>query len=203
MVKVNEISEGWSDKYKRSINCDNPKGFSQKAHCAGRKKNESLNEDVPPMAELVAMATVASVSVPVIKAMFKAAYKTGKGMLRLKRIANAAGVKLADNLIGEADQVRGSEPMPRKQKPSSGGSSPHPYRGRLVGEADEEQPQKPAPLAIDFELIKRKFSELESKGNITPEEADQMRRAIQSLATDRETIYPESILQFITVLLQK
>ena len=29
----------WSDKYKKSIDCDNPKGFSQKAHCAGRKKN--------------------------------------------------------------------------------------------------------------------------------------------------------------------
>lgn len=32
------MHEGWSDKYKRSINCDNPKGFSQKAHCQGRKK---------------------------------------------------------------------------------------------------------------------------------------------------------------------
>ena len=32
------LSEKWSDKYKRSINCSNPKGFSQKAHCAGRKK---------------------------------------------------------------------------------------------------------------------------------------------------------------------
>ena len=30
--------EGWSKKYKKSINCSNPKGFSQKAHCAGRKK---------------------------------------------------------------------------------------------------------------------------------------------------------------------
>jgi len=28
----------WSDKYKRSINCDSPKGFSQRAHCAARKK---------------------------------------------------------------------------------------------------------------------------------------------------------------------
>jgi hypothetical protein len=37
------IEEKWSEKYKRSINCANPKGFSQKAHCAGRKKkvNES------------------------------------------------------------------------------------------------------------------------------------------------------------------
>ena len=29
---------GWSEKYKKSIDCDNPKGFSQKAHCEGRKK---------------------------------------------------------------------------------------------------------------------------------------------------------------------
>tara|TARA_Y100001972_G_C7596801_1_gene299077 strand:- start:24 stop:401 length:378 start_codon:yes stop_codon:yes gene_type:complete len=35
---------GWSDKYKKSINCNNPKGFSQKAHCAGRKKRkETMN----------------------------------------------------------------------------------------------------------------------------------------------------------------
>ncbi len=29
---------GWSDKYKKSIDCSNPKGFSQRAHCQGRKK---------------------------------------------------------------------------------------------------------------------------------------------------------------------
>ena len=27
----------WSKKYKASIDCDNPKGFSQKAHCASKK----------------------------------------------------------------------------------------------------------------------------------------------------------------------
>ena len=32
------IDEKWSQKYKSSINCANPKGFSQRAHCAGRKK---------------------------------------------------------------------------------------------------------------------------------------------------------------------
>jgi hypothetical protein len=44
------ISEKWSEKYKRSINCNNPKGFSQKAHCAGRKKKtneEQLTETWP------------------------------------------------------------------------------------------------------------------------------------------------------------
>jgi len=32
---------GWSEKYKKSIDCDNPKGFSQRAHCQGRKKKLS------------------------------------------------------------------------------------------------------------------------------------------------------------------
>ena len=34
----------WSDKYKRSIDCDNPQGFSQKAHCAARKKRQKGEE---------------------------------------------------------------------------------------------------------------------------------------------------------------
>lgn len=32
------FKEAWSNKYKKSIDCSNPKGFSQKAHCAGKKK---------------------------------------------------------------------------------------------------------------------------------------------------------------------
>ena len=32
------IDEKWSKKYKRSINCASPRGFSQRAHCQGRKK---------------------------------------------------------------------------------------------------------------------------------------------------------------------
>lgn len=45
----------WTNKYKKSIDCNNPKGFSQKAHCQARKlrqmgkKTESkpVNEEVP------------------------------------------------------------------------------------------------------------------------------------------------------------
>ena len=36
-----EVTEKWSEKYKKSIDCSNPKGFSQKAHCDGRKKKET------------------------------------------------------------------------------------------------------------------------------------------------------------------
>ena len=43
-MRYAELIEKWSKKYKSSINCNNPKGFSQKAHCAGKKKNESLEE---------------------------------------------------------------------------------------------------------------------------------------------------------------
>jgi len=32
------LEEKWSQKYKKSIDCNNPKGFSQRAHCQGRKK---------------------------------------------------------------------------------------------------------------------------------------------------------------------
>lgn len=40
-VTESNLNEKWSNKYKHSINCSHPKGFSQRAHCAGRKKNES------------------------------------------------------------------------------------------------------------------------------------------------------------------
>lgn len=49
--KLDEIKldEAWSKKYKDSINCSNPKGFSQKAHCAGKKKaKEGVAEGAVP-----------------------------------------------------------------------------------------------------------------------------------------------------------
>ena len=36
----------WSKKYKKSIDCSNPKGFSQKAHCAGKKKKSESVMDL-------------------------------------------------------------------------------------------------------------------------------------------------------------
>jgi len=36
-----QLAEKWSAKYKRSINCSNPKGFSQRAHCQSKKKRVS------------------------------------------------------------------------------------------------------------------------------------------------------------------
>jgi hypothetical protein len=43
-----ELDEKWSEKYKKSINCNDPKGFSQKAHCQGKKKEskEEIEKEV-------------------------------------------------------------------------------------------------------------------------------------------------------------
>lgn len=35
---LQNLREKWSAKYKKSINCARPRGFSQRAHCQGRKK---------------------------------------------------------------------------------------------------------------------------------------------------------------------
>lgn len=43
------LAEAWSQKYKDSINCSNPKGFSQKAHCAGKKKRQANEGEVVDM----------------------------------------------------------------------------------------------------------------------------------------------------------
>jgi hypothetical protein len=44
---MRRLEEKWSQKYKSSINCSHPKGFSQRAHCAGKKKhNESVEMEM-------------------------------------------------------------------------------------------------------------------------------------------------------------
>lgn len=44
-VEEDQLDEKWSEKYKKSINCNNPRGFSQRAHCQGRQK-KSKSEGV-------------------------------------------------------------------------------------------------------------------------------------------------------------
>jgi len=41
---LGSMNEKCSAKYKKSINCSHPKGFSQRAHCQGRKKHEVIEE---------------------------------------------------------------------------------------------------------------------------------------------------------------
>jgi hypothetical protein len=38
------MKEKWSEEYKKSIDCKNPKGFSQKAHCQSKSKKKETKE---------------------------------------------------------------------------------------------------------------------------------------------------------------
>lgn len=62
MKKLTDIvNEKWSEKYKRSIDCSNPQGFSQRAHCQGREKNEGLfssDNKIKPYEKLLVSAVV-------------------------------------------------------------------------------------------------------------------------------------------------
>ena len=55
-----DVSEGWSKKYKRSIDCNNPKGFSQRAHCQGRKKMKEAKDHEVSMAQSQLDKTIAN-----------------------------------------------------------------------------------------------------------------------------------------------
>ena len=44
MENKKDIGEKWSEEYKRSIDCSKPKGFSQRAHCRGKKKKAETKE---------------------------------------------------------------------------------------------------------------------------------------------------------------
>lgn len=64
-----EITEKWTEKYKKSINCSNPKGFSQRAHCQGKKKKlkESKNVDNVPEDKKELLSKIIDFATPEIK----------------------------------------------------------------------------------------------------------------------------------------
>lgn len=74
-----QVNEKWSEKYKRSINCNNPKGFSQRAHCQGRKKKAN-EEGQYRIRALTYEAQMDEVGKFIDAALRKAGYKfIGKG----------------------------------------------------------------------------------------------------------------------------
>ena len=72
------------------------------------KRNKSVNEDfgsVPPLAELIVMAVVAQTTVGALKAAFKAAVTTGKGIQKLNQLrkkAQGIGQGVADYVMPES-----------------------------------------------------------------------------------------------------
>ena len=121
MDKKDSILEKWSKKYKSSIDCSNPKGFSQRAHCAGRRKRkrggktksrpvESLREktmtDIKKLIINEINTTVKKESVKKkINESSKNLYESIKVASELKKEnKNPEKIKIAENLIFVAEK---------------------------------------------------------------------------------------------------
>ena len=97
------VSEGWSKKYKKSIDCNNPKGFSQKAHCQGRKKMSEEKKDHEYSMARSQLKTVTNAAKRLQKKMGK------KGEGELKAWVQSKITKAADYIDTAADYVTNEE----------------------------------------------------------------------------------------------
>lgn len=113
-MRITDIVEAKNPMFKINKFLDDKKKREEHARKLQQKRDaqeDPVNEDfgsVPPLAELIVMAVVAKTSVSVLIGMFKAAYKTGKGINKLRKLAKAAGVKLADK-VNPADDYYDDE----------------------------------------------------------------------------------------------
>ena len=85
--KTKKMNEKWSDKYKKSIDCSNPKGFSQKAHCAGKKKRNEIDIPSPSRKMVKKMKKKGHTSVP-----YGSGYKkVNENTTKIKKIVGIYG----------------------------------------------------------------------------------------------------------------
>ena len=95
---------GWSKKYKKSIDCDNPKGFSQRAHCQGRKKK--MTEEKKDHEYSMARSELKTVT-NAVKRLQKKMGKKGEG--NLQAWVQSKITKAADYIDTAADYVTNEE----------------------------------------------------------------------------------------------
>ena len=121
------VSEAWSSKYKKSIDCNNPKGFSQRAHCRGRKKvNEEKKDHEYSMARSE-LKTIKNAASRLQKKMGK------KGEGELKAWVQSKITKAADYIDTAADYVTNEETIAEKRDGKSAKSKGYSLRDWFKG----------------------------------------------------------------------
>jgi hypothetical protein len=194
-MKIDHIDEKWSDKYKKSIDCDNPRGFSQRAHCAGRKKtNEELtdfNKD-EPMKSTVAVPGYGTMNIDsLMKNVITQTTNMLKQMQQGTQGFRNADYELNRNRVLPTKIAALIQALDDLQAIRAKGGA----RSRNIQQEAEQE-----PLPVDVNKIFDNIQEFESRQYITPEDADKMRRGVQSLTSGRQTINSEAILQLLTMV---
>jgi len=194
-MKIDQINEKWSEKYKRSIDCDNPRGFSQKAHCAGRKKtNEELtdfNKD-EPMKSTVAVPGYGTMNIDsLMKNVITQTTNMLKQMQQSTQGFRNADYELNRNRVLPTKIAALIQALDDLQAIRAKGGA----RSRNIQQEAEQE-----PLPVDVNKIFDNIQEFESRQYITPEDADKMRRGVQSLTSGRQTINSDAILQLLTMV---
>ena len=103
-MRVHDLGEGKNPLHKINKFLDDKEKRAEYARELQQRRDaeEKVQEDLsslPPLADLIVMAVVGQTTV----AALKAAYKTGKYALKLKRLADKAGVKLNNAVMGESN----------------------------------------------------------------------------------------------------
>ncbi len=127
------VTEKWSGKYKKSINCSHPKGFSQKAHCAGRKKsNESIEtEAVCPDCGLCESHGVGAM--PLQEACWPGYRKDGMKTMFGKRYPNCVKKKPKKEGVAEGARVARKPGQPADSKKHSDLYTDENPKGTITG----------------------------------------------------------------------
>jgi len=121
------VSEGWSAKYKRSIDCNNPKGFSQKAHCQGKEKMSEEKKDHEYSMARSQLKTIKNAASRLEKKMGK------KGEGELKAWVQSKITKAADYIDTAADYVTNEETIAEKRDGKSAKSKGYSLRDWFKG----------------------------------------------------------------------
>ena len=149
-----EVSEEWSEKYKKSIDCSHPKGFSQRAHCQGRKKvkKEETKEE---------------------ETGFSKYYPGGKTPGLTMDVLNTI---LKNMVKGETDDKGPKKPKKKETKEATGSGSSGAYSGPVFGGDDAfwERSRSENPKLKESEVEKVEAKEATTSGSVGGYESPSM-----------------------------
>jgi hypothetical protein len=148
-----EVSEEWSEKYKKSIDCSHPKGFSQRAHCQGRKKvkKEETKEETG----------------------YSKYYPGGKTPGLTMDVLNTI---LKNMVKGETDDESPKKPKKKETKEATGSGSSGAYSGPVFGGDDAfwERSRSENPKLKESEVEKVEAKEATTSGSVGGYESPSM-----------------------------